>query len=148
MMIITHAAFAILLGLLAVKMLVLPVQPLVFIAIMLLGSLMPDIDSGTSLIGKRFKLGSLFFKHRGMVHSIIFMTGFSIAVFLVTKNIYYFLAFAMGYFSHLVMDSMTPTGIMFWWPGKARVRGSINTTGLIDISLFIVFAALDVFLLL
>jgi inner membrane protein len=148
MMFITHAAFAIFLGLLAVKMLVIPVQPLVFVAIIVLGSLMPDIDSGTSFIGRKFKLGGLFFRHRGMVHSIVFMMGFSIAAFLITKNIYYFLAFAVGYFSHLVLDSRTMGGVVFFWPSKIRTRGSIRTMGLADIILFIVLVALDLLIIL
>jgi len=147
MMFITHAAFALLLGLLAVNKLVLPVQPIVFVAIILLGSLLPDIDSGTSLIGKRFKLGSFFFKHRGMVHSVVFMTGFSIAVFLITNNIYYFLAFAVGYLSHLLLDSMTPSGVAFFWPSKIRTRGGIKTTGLWEFLIFFVLAAVDALLI-
>ncbi|HJX05820.1 MAG TPA: metal-dependent hydrolase [Candidatus Nanoarchaeia archaeon] len=146
-MFLTHLAFALFLSLMIVKNAVLPVNSYVFVAIILLGSLLPDIDSGTSFIGKRFKLTSLFFKHRGMVHSIIFMTGFSIVVFSITKSIYYFLAFAAGYLSHLLLDSLTPKGVAFFWPNKKRMRGRFRTTGLVDILLLVVFIVLDVLLL-
>ena len=147
MMFITHIGFALLLGLLTVKFSPLPINQYLFIATIIFASLLPDIDSGTSLIGRRFKLASLFFKHRGMIHSILFMIGFSVVFFLITKNFYYFLAFATGYLSHLLLDSMTPTGVAFFWPGKNRLRGIIYTAGAWDFLILLLFAALDVLLI-
>ena len=148
MMFITHIGFALLLGLLAVKFSFLPVNKYLLIATIIFASLLPDIDSGTSLIGRRFKLASLFFKHRGMIHSLLFMIGFSALFFLLTKNLYYFLALAAGYLSHLLLDSMTPSGVALFWPRKNRSRGRFKTTGLFDVALLIVFVALDILLLL
>jgi inner membrane protein len=148
MMFITHLSFALLLGFMAVKFSSLPVSKYFFLLAIVLGSLLPDLDSATSFIGKKFKLVSLFFRHRGVIHSVVFLTGFSIIFFLITKNFYYFLAFATGYLSHLLLDSMTPSGVAFFWPSKVRIRGRIKTTGLVDIILLILFIILDVFLLL
>lgn len=148
MMFMTHIGFALLLGLLALKFSSLPVNKYLFIATIIFASLLPDIDNGTSLIGKKFKIRSLFFKHRGMIHSIVFMTGFSIVFFLITKSFYYSIAFAAGYLSHLLLDSMTPSGVAFFWPRKSRNRGRFKTAGLVDIALFFAFVALDILLLL
>jgi inner membrane protein len=147
MMFITHIGFALLLGLLTVRFSSLPVNKYLFIATIIFASLLPDLDSGTSLIGNRFKLGSLFLKHRGVIHSVAFLTGFSIVFFLLTENFYYFLAFAAGYLSHLLLDSMTPSGVAFFWPGKNRIRGSIRTTGLWDLLIFFVLIAADILLM-
>jgi inner membrane protein len=148
MMFITHIGFAIFIGLISVKFSSLPVSKYFFLLAIVLGSLLPDLDSATSFIGKKFKLVSLFFRHRGMIHSVVFLAGFSIISFLITKNFYYFLAFAMGYLSHLLLDSMTPSGVAFFWPSKVRTRGIFKTTGLVDILLLALFIGLDVFLLL
>lgn len=148
MMFITHISFAIFTGLMAVKFSSLPVSKYFFLLAMVLGSLLPDLDSATSFIGKKFKLVSLFFKHRGMMHSIVFMTGFSIIFFLITKDFYYFLAFAAGYLSHLLLDSLTPSGVAFFWPSKVRTRGTFKTTGLVDIILLVVLIFLNILLIL
>ena len=146
MMFITHISFAIFISLMIIKFSP-PVSRYFFLLAMVLGSLLPDLDSATSFIGKKFKLVSLFFKHRGMIHGIVFLTGFSIIVFLITKNFYYFLAFATGYLSHLLLDSMTPSGVAFFWPGKNRVRGKVYTTGIWDFLILFLFVALDLVLI-
>jgi inner membrane protein len=148
MMFITHISFAIFIGLMAVKFSSLPVSKYFFLLAIMLGSLLPDLDSATSFIGKKFKLVSLFFRHRGMIHSVVFLTVFSIIFFLITKNFYYFLAFSIGYLSHLFLDSLTPKGVAFFWPSKTRTRGSIKTTGLWDFLIFFVLVALNLVLML
>lgn len=146
-MFITHLAFALFLGLSVLKIFNLQVSTPIFIFLILSGSVFPDIDSGTSFIGRKFKLVSWFFKHRGAIHSIAVMIVSSIIIFLLTNNIYFFLAFAAGFLSHLLLDSLTPSGVAFFWPNKKRTRGKFKTMSLFDLILLILFALLDLLIL-
>lgn len=147
MMFITHVSFALFLGLLITSKLALPVDQYVFLAIILFTSLLPDIDSAHSLLGSKVKALSLAFRHRGIIHSLFVMTIFGIILLLITPNLYYLLALVIGYFSHLMLDSLTPKGIPLFWPSKKRLNGSFKTTGLIDWLLLMAFFILDVILL-
>jgi inner membrane protein len=147
-MFLTHLSVALFIGLLIVKNTALPVSNHFFVAVILLGSLLPDIDSSESFLGSKVKVVSLFFKHRGPFHSLLAMIFFMIILFLITPNLYYLLALMIGYLSHLFFDSLTPKGIPLLWPSKARIRGIFKTTGLVDIILLVVFVFLDLLLLL
>jgi len=147
MMFITHLAFALFLGLLTLRIFNLPVYTLIFLAFILLGALLPDIDSADSFIGRKVKPLSLFFKHREFWHSITAMIFFTIIVFLIAQNIYA-LALAIGYLSHLILDSLTRGGIAFFWPSKMRIKGKLKTRGIVDLMLLVAFALLDLLLLL
>jgi inner membrane protein len=148
MMFITHIAFGLLLGLLILKHISLPVNQHIFLIVLCLASFFPDLDSATSFIGKKFRIVSLFFKHRGAIHSITIMIVTSIIFFLISRNPYYTIAFILGFSAHLLLDSITPKGVAFFWPNKVRMRGRFRTTGLTDILLFVILVALDALLLL
>jgi inner membrane protein len=148
MMFVTHLSFALFLGLMIFRYTDLPVNLAVFLILLLLGSLAPDIDSPTSFMGRKTKPVSWFFKHRGPIHSFLAMMVFTAILLLITPNFYYALAFVLGYLSHLLMDSVTPTGIPFFWPSKKRMRGKIRTAGLIDVLILFVLIAIDIFLFL
>jgi len=148
MMFITHMSFALFLGLLTISRIALPVNQVIFLAILLFASLLPDIDSAYSLLGSKVKVVSLAFRHRGVIHSILTMMIFGIMLIIITPNFYYLLAFVIGYLSHLMLDSLTPKGVPLFWPAKKRLNGSIRTTGLVDWLLLSLFFILDVILLL
>lgn len=97
------------------------------------GSLFPDIDEPNSIVGKKVKLLSkgikTIFGHRGIVHtpifafllSILMYFGLSyIAYYLPTEYIEYLklfhLTFTVGYASHIILDMLTPFGIMVFYP--------------------------------
>lgn len=147
-MFITHLSFALFLGLLMMSKVALPVNQYVFLALILFASLLPDIDSAESLIGSKVKVLSFIFKHRGVIHSIFTMMIFGIILLIITPNLYYLLAFVIGYLSHLMLDSLTPKGIPLLWPAKKRLNGSFRTTGLVDWLLLLFFFTLDIILLL
>ena len=76
-----------------------------------LGSLLPDLDTPNSFIGRRLKIISYplstIFKHRGFLHSItpvIFLKSLFI------KSI------ALGYLLHLVGDTFSESGIKWFLP--------------------------------
>lgn len=148
MMFLTHMSFALFLGLLITKYAGVLIDKYFFLAFILFGSVLPDIDCADSLIGRKFKLLSLFFKHRGFFHSIILMIILAIVVFGITRNSYYSLAIIIGFLSHLFLDSLTRAGIAPFWPSKLRVRGIFKTSRLFDWILFGVLWVLIVFLLL
>jgi len=103
-----------------------------FVTIALASSIIPDVDIKNSKIGKYkiFRPLQFFTKHRGFFHCLLFMC-FLILFFL---NFYPAGAFAffLGYSSHLVMDSITPEGVQFFYPYKKRISGRIKTGGRIE----------------
>jgi inner membrane protein len=147
MMFITHMSLALFIGLLLTNKFLLPVNKYVFLAIIVFASLLPDIDSAYSLLGRKTKVVSMAFRHRGVIHSLFVMIIFSAILLIITHNLYYLSAFVIGYFSHLMLDSITPKGIPLFWPSKKRLRGSLRTTGFFDWLLLLIFLALDILLL-
>lgn len=104
-----------------------------------LGSLVPDIDHATSKISNRnikFKLFGVaaqnILGHRGLVHSPIVGSLFSMIVYLLASKaisagnlpadvkMLLPLFFLLGYISHLVLDSLNPAGIEWLWPFRKK----------------------------
>lgn len=75
----------------------------------ILGSLFPDVDNETSIVGRCFRLP---FEHRTWTHSIwaILLFGW------IGMNNVFTLWFFMGYVLHILMDSLSAGGICFWYP--------------------------------
>lgn len=57
--------------------------------------------------------------HREKTHSFVFLCGFSVAVFCITDSLAA-TAFALGYFSHLVIDFPNKKGECLLWPLPKR----------------------------
>lgn len=96
-------------------------DPLVAVA----GALLPDLD---------FYLGTF---HRRLLHNVwfVFLAWYAGSV-----------ALAVGVASHLVLDSLTPRGVNWFWPLPfPRIRGPVSTGSFLDYGLAI---ALAVFVLL
>lgn len=109
-----------------------------------IGSLMPDIDKpGTTISSANTgtKLTAVFLNvlscHRGFCHTIV-------CGGLLTGILYYFgvlfgqewikpiaWAFAAGFLSHLILDTLNPMGIMWLWPFSTyRIHvANIRTSG-------------------
>lgn len=120
---------------------------LLFIPIVVIASVLPDIDSSFSRAGssKLFRPVQMVFKHRGFLHSYTFcvIISFSLAFFYPIAALPFFL----GYASHLFLDSFTVSGIKPFWPLKASAKGLIKTGGLTDRSIFFIFLFVDLFLI-
>jgi inner membrane protein len=90
-----------------------------------LGSLLPDIDHPQSYLGRRtIPLSVLInkcFGHRGFTHSILSLTllGVASAVWW-GSNPLFFGGLLIGYFSHLLGDMTTVSGIPLLYPKKKR----------------------------
>ena len=117
------------------------------IVLLLLGALMPDIDSKNSIIGKKVRPLSNILAHRGMTHSlagmlvfvailqvILYITGIKTSVS----------AFMAGYASHLIADSITPKGVEVLYPLKFKIRGSVHTNSIAEKIIFTILLAIGV----
>ena len=107
------------------------------LAICMIGALLPDIDHHKSKVGRKLPvishIISWVFNHRGLVHSVIGMVVFTAVALLATNalggNSIYALWFLTGYASHLIVDSLNPSGVAWLAPFTSkRARGSIRTS--------------------
>lgn len=85
--------------------------------LIIIGSLFPDADHRKAPAGRILPLW-LFFKHRGFTHTIWGLVLFSASISLYSPL--YSANFAFGYLSHLLLDSLTPSGVN--WTGFKRKR--------------------------
>jgi membrane-bound metal-dependent hydrolase YbcI (DUF457 family) len=120
----------------------------VFLGVALVSTLLPDIDSGFSKIGKAKSLKFLqfFAGHRKIFHSFTFLI--TATIFFVLFIPIIALPFFLGYSAHLLADSFTIQGISPFYPLKKEYKGRIRTGGKSEILVFVSFLLLDLFLLL
>lgn len=119
---------------------------LLFLFIALLATIIPDIDTRFSKIGKHFRIFNFFIKHRGFIHSFTFLILLSFLLFAFANQIW--LPFFIGYASHLLIDSFTIQGITPLYPLGWKIRGKLKTNGLIETFAFVIFSFIDLFLIL
>lgn len=94
-----------------------------------IGGLLPDIDHPTSKVGRKVPLISktinALFGHRGFTHTLVAGLLFTYFLFLCSTILpdmiqAFFLPFglglAVGYFSHLLLDMLTVSGIPLFYP--------------------------------
>lgn len=118
----------------------------VFLPIVLIASLLPDIDCAYSYLGKNklFRILQFFVKHRGAIHSL--------TVCLIVSLLFAFFVpvlafpFFLGYTGHLFLDSITPDGVRPLWPVKKELSGKIRTGGNVE-KVFFYFLILISFVL-
>jgi membrane-bound metal-dependent hydrolase YbcI (DUF457 family) len=122
-------------------------NPLIFIPVAILATIIPDIDSPTSKIGSHliFRPINFFVKHRGIIHSFSFLFLISIFIFFFYKEI--LVPFVFGYSLHLFLDAITIQGITPFYPVKMKIRGIIKTGGILEIFIFWSFVLADLFFL-
>lgn len=78
----------------------------------IIGSVLPDIDKSSSLIGRHVPIIPILLKHRGISHSLLFA-----ALFLPFAP-----AVTAGCIIHLVLDMMNPAGVNLLWPWGKKFR--------------------------
>jgi inner membrane protein len=123
----------------------------------LFGSLFPDIDHPRALLPKHFTpflLVSKFTAHRGIVHSLIASIAFALAALGISlwlsSSSWVAFGFWFGYATHLIVDSMTKSGIKWLRPFSKQgyVNGPFRTGSLLEQVLFVSFTASALYLLL
>ena len=85
--------------------------PVAFIGIVI-GSILPDIDSHTSTLGQHIPIIPRILKHRGITHSLIFLA----LCYILTPYL------AIGVGIHLTLDFLNPKGIPLFWPVSKSIR--------------------------
>ena len=118
----------------------------IFLPIVLIASLFPDIDSGITSLGQRgiFRFLQMMTKHRGIMHTYTMCVFLSLGLGLIFPPVA--LPFFLGYSFHLFADSFTPQGIRPFWPLKAVSAGLITTGSRFESIIFIVFSIIALIL--
>lgn len=121
-------------------------KPLIILILVLLMSIMPDIDLHTSYIGKQIKIFSYLFevvlKHRGILHSL----WICFIIWLVLDTFGFGIAI-VGYLGHLFLDMFNKKGLRLIWP-FLKIRGPFVTGRLFDNLIFYCLLGIDLFLVL
>ena len=118
-----------------------------FVMVVLISTLIPDIDTKNSKMGDHLILRpfQLFVKHRSIFHSFSFLL--LVTLFFVLFLPVLSLGFFLGYGLHLFADSFTKEGIQVFYPWKRKSNGWITTGGKTEVSVFVFFIILDLFLI-
>jgi len=144
MLLKTHLTFAFLIIILFISSVN---SKFVFVGMVVLATILPDLDSGYSTYGRGILTAPLrlFVKHRGIIHSFTFaiLASILLAVFIPVAS----LGFFVGYSVHLITDSFTKEGIQPFWPFRARSSGFITAGGKVEESLFLGLILINVVLL-
>ena len=81
-------------------------------AAIIAGSVLPDIDSPKSLVGRHWPIIPKLLPHRTITHSFLFYA----AAYLVTPHL------ALGILIHIFLDMLNPKGLKFFWPCGVSIR--------------------------
>ncbi len=105
------------------------------VACAIIGSLLPDVDSPRSSIGRAMPFASIPIErrwgHRSITHSLLCMLALSVVTLpLLAWETACYAAILIGYMSHLIADSTTKSGVPLFYPhlavcvfpGSARYR--------------------------
>ncbi len=130
-------------------------SPIAFGIMVLIGSVLPDIDNAFSNVGSFANVrnntagnnvfGNMmqgFQEHRGFIHSLTcaFILSVVLAVFIPVLAFGFFL----GYAIHLFADSFTREGVVPFWPYSGRAHGMLVKGSMSERAIFFVFAFLDI----
>jgi len=120
---------------------------LIFLPIVLIASLLPNLDtlSGNSEKRNFLKPFSRLLSPRGILHTYTFAIVASVVIALIYPPAA--LPFFLGYSFHLLADSFTVKGIRPFWPLKGEIRGIVRSGKHIDRAIFVTFLIIDAFLL-
>lgn len=82
------------------------------VAICALGALLPDIDHSGSALGSKVPWVGKLITHRGVTHSLLFC----VVMCLISPYL------ALGVATHILLDSLNPSGVQLLWPKKSRIK--------------------------
>ncbi len=153
----THTSFGIL-SLLSIGAMMGRPATLPAVAMVTIGALLPDIDTAQSTIGRMlFPLSRWLERrlgHRGAVHSLCALLVLGVTtVPLARVNRFWWFALLVGYFSHLLLDTLNKEGVPLFYPSPVRAvmpkarRWRIAVGSKAEIVLMTVFSAFALLLL-
>lgn len=111
-------------------------------------SLLPDICHTGSKVGRKFfpisLIIRLFFGHRTLTHSLIFIAMTAVVLTLLNIQLTYIICACLGIISHILLDMMTPRGVALFFPLELKITMpmTVKTGGVIDLSLATTFSVL------
>ncbi len=148
MMHYTHLAFGLFAALFSLEFFNIKYK-LLFILVSLFFSIFPDIDEPKSKIGRKNKFFSkvtgFLFGHRGFLHTVYIPIILSLIFYSFSKEIG--IGVIIGYFSHLLMDSLTKQGISPFYPLlNMKINGVFKTNSLFEKILFVMILFFDFYL--
>lgn len=113
---------------------------ILFMALVMFGSLLPDIDNKNARIHRYIPFTrwiQLVFEHRGVFHSLL-IPSLSFLILSLFGYVEIGMAIVLGYSSHLVMDSLTPHGVFYFYPlHRFHVKGFVKVGGVVEKVIFI-----------
>jgi len=115
--------------------------------VILVASVLPDIDHAQSLLGRKVKIVSWIFRHRGFFHSIFAMVAFTVVVQLLFLGRGLSLVFMTGYAGHLFADSVTREGTRLFYPRKLVTRGPLRVGSFAETMIIFLLVVLTVYLI-
>lgn len=122
----THLAFSFFILVLFWPLLPVDEAKAAFAIIWVLASLIPDIDSTKSILGRFFKPVGWVLRHRFWLHSVFSAVILSVLIAFIDVRMAY--AVFLGYVSHLFLDMFNHQGIAIFYPfSKFRIRGPLKT---------------------
>ena len=128
----THAACGLLIGLLVYKYF--NANLFLFIGVLIIAALLPDLDEPGSKLGRRVKpmayVIKFLFGHRTITHNLFFIAAIAFLVWWFFGV--YGWALAIGGGSHLLLDGLTKNGVRFLWPLNVKISGFVKTGGLFE----------------
>ena len=117
---------------------------LIFFFMVLLGSVLPDIDERRSRINRWSgfvgTVIAFFAKHRGFFHSV---TLYFILLLVITAywSNYYAWGLFIGYVAHLIGDGITRMGVPVFYPfSQFKIKGPIKVGGFVESIILVVLA--------
>lgn len=116
----------------------------IFSAVALIATFIPDIDSRYSTLGRKKinRILQFFTQHRGITHSFLLLILITIGLVFLSPAVA--LGFFLGAGLHLFADSFTKDGILPFYPFKAHSSGKIKTGGKAEILVFVLFLISDI----
>lgn len=113
-----------------------PEHAFLFSFVFLFASVLPDIDTTKSIVGKRFlplsSFLSIFTRHRGFFHSV-WIPAISLLAFSYIDYSMIGIAFALGYILHIIMDALSEEGVSMFSPvWKHRFSGFVKTGSVLE----------------
>lgn len=85
---------------------------LVPVAAVIAGSLLPDIDSSCSMLGRHIPIIPKLIQHRGVTHCVLFAA----LMYLLNPWLGY------GCILHIALDMCTTMGVSLLWPVRWKIR--------------------------
>ncbi len=114
---------------------------------LIFGSLLPDIDSKESILGRYVPFVEEIFGHRKFIHTI-----WIVLVLMAISNVTGFLVLwfiTIGYFLHLFQDSLSIMSVHWFYPIVIfpRKRGFYRVGGVIETLIFALMIGLNIYML-